>query len=88
MVEEGNPGIAGADCTAGTAGRENKSLNVGRDVAGSDVTGTDVAAPGYAACPVSARVSDEADGLVDVTLRSSGGVLAGTVGVTAFTSWG
>src|ERR1700723_2221001 len=32
-VEQGNPGIAGADCTPGTPGKENKSLNDGSDVA-------------------------------------------------------
>jgi hypothetical protein len=75
-VEEGSPGIAGADCNAGTAGKENKSLNDGRAVA----------EPGYAASAVSARISDEPDGPVDRIPRSSGEALAGTAGVTDFTS--
>jgi hypothetical protein len=77
-VGEGNPGIAGADCTPGTPGKENKSLN----------DGNDVAELGYAAFPVSKKVSDEPDVLVDGIPPSSGDVLAGTAGVTAFTSWG
>jgi hypothetical protein len=62
----------------GTSGKENKSLK----------DGSDDAAPGYAAFPISARVSDEPDGLVDEMPRSSGDVFAGTAGVTALTSWG
>ena len=70
--------MPGANCPPGTVGKENKSLN----------DGNDVAEPGYAAFPVSAKVSDEPDGLVDSMPRSSGDVLAGTAGVTAFTSCG
>ena len=70
--------MPGADCTPGTPGKENKSLNDGRDVA----------EPGYAAFSVSAEVPEKPDVLVDGMPRSSGDVLAGTSGVTAFTSWG
>jgi hypothetical protein len=77
-IEEGNAEVPGADCTPGTPGKENKSLN----------DGSEVAEPGYAAFPVSEKVSDEPDGLVDAIPRSSGDVLAGTAGVTAFTSCG
>jgi len=77
-VEEANAGTPGADCTPGTPGKENKSLN----------DGSDVAEPGYAALPVSAKASDEPDWLVDGMPRSSGDVLPGTAGVTAFTSCG
>ena len=75
-LEEGNDGIPGADCTPGTTGKENKSLNYG----------SDVAAPGYAAFPVSPKVPDEPDVLVDGMPGTSGDVLAGTAGVSAFTS--
>jgi hypothetical protein len=72
--------MPGADCAPGTPGKENNSLN----------DGSADADPGYAALPVSARASDESDLLVDVLAdgmpRNSGDVLAGTVGVTAFTS--
>jgi hypothetical protein len=77
-VDEGNAGMPGADCALGTPGKENNSLNDGS---------TD-ADPGYAAFPDSARASDESDVLADGVPRSSGEVLDGTAGVTAFTSWG
>src|SRR5580698_5816461 len=77
-VEEGNPGTAGADCTLGTPGKENKSLDAGKDVA----------EPGYAAPPVSANAWDGPVGPVDGIPRASDPVLAGTAGVTDFTSWG
>ena len=74
-VEEGNAGTPGADCAPGTPGKENSSLN----------DGSDVAAPGYIALSGSA---DEAGELVDWMPRSSGVVMPGTAGVTAFTSCG
>jgi hypothetical protein len=77
-IEEVNAEVPGTDCTPDTSGKENKSLS----------TGSEVANPGYAVFPVSARVSDEPEGLVDAMPRSSGDVLAGTAGVTAFTSCG
>jgi hypothetical protein len=70
--------VPGADCTLGTAGKENKSLS----------DGSDAVEPGYAGFSVSAKVPDEADVLVDGIPRSSGDVFPGTVGVTALTSWG
>jgi hypothetical protein len=60
----------------GTPGKENNSPN----------DGSDEAAPGYAAFPISAKVSVEPDGLVDEIPRSSGAVLPGTAGVREFTS--
>jgi hypothetical protein len=77
-IAEGNAGTPGGDCTPGTPGKENKSLN----------DGSDVAEPGYAGCPVSEKVSDEPEVLLDRIPRSSGDVNAGTAGVTAFTSCG
>jgi len=77
-VEEGSAEVPGADCTPGAPGKENKSPN----------DGNDVAEPGYAAFPVSAKVADEPDVLVDGMPRSSGDVPTGTAGVTAFTSCG
>jgi hypothetical protein len=75
-IDAGNTDVPGADGMPGTSGKENKSLN----------DGSDDAAPGYAALPISARVSVEPDGLVDEMLRSSGDVFAGTAGVIDFTS--
>jgi hypothetical protein len=46
---EENAGTPGADCTPGTPGKENKSLNDGSDVDELE----------YAVFPVSAKVSDE-----------------------------
>jgi len=74
-IEEGDAEMPGADCAPGTPGKENKSLN----------DGSDVAEPGYAAFPVSAKVPDV---LVDGMPGTPGDVLAGTAGVTAFTSCG
>ena len=77
-VEEGNAGTPGADCAPGTPGKENNALK----------DGSDVAAPGYIALSGLAEVPDEAGELVDCMPRSSGVVIPGTAGVTAFTSCG